>query len=149
MRKLLLVLIITLVPILIYPEEKTTVDKHIITIKAEQQEAVNKGDVEGLKEISSKLERLSTFGDKEWLVNYYLALNNYKICTILYENEKEESQKYLESAKAEVQKSIEGKDDFADSHALFAAILGMEIGFEPQLGMVNGIKTGKEIEKAK
>ncbi len=148
MKRTLLVLLITLISIGIYAEEKATVDSHILTIKTEQQEALNKADVEKFKEISPKLERLSTFGDKEWLVNYYLALNNYRISTILYED-KEMSEKYIESAKEAIQKSIEGKDDFADSHALFSSILGIELGFKPQLGMINGMKIGKEIEKAK
>ncbi len=148
MKRVLLVVFITLVTIGVWAEEKTTVDKHILTIKAEQQEAVNKGDVEKLKEISTKLERLSTFEDKEWLINYYLALNSYRIGTIAYED-KEMSEKYLESAKEVIQKSIKGKDDFADSHALLSTILGMEIGFKPQLAMINGMKSGKEIEKAK
>jgi tetratricopeptide (TPR) repeat protein len=132
----------------IYAEEKVTVDKYIITIKAQQQEAVNKGDIEKLKEISAKLERLSTFEDKNWLVNYYLALNYYRISTTAYDN-KELSEKYLESAKEVIQKSIKGKDDFAESHALFSSILGIEIGFKPQFAMINGMKSGKEIGKAR
>jgi tetratricopeptide (TPR) repeat protein len=148
MKRLLLVVIIILTTVGIRAEEKATVDNHILTIKALQQEAVDKGDIEKLKEVSSKLERLSTFGDKEWLVNYYLALNYYRISTILYNN-KEESEKYLESAKETIQKSIKGKDDFADSHALFSTILGIELGFKPQLAMTNGIQSAKEIEKAK
>ncbi len=147
MNKVLLVAIICF-GLILKAEDKKTVDKHILTIKAEQQEATDKGDIEKLKEISTKLERLSTFGDKEWLVDYYLALNNYKICTILY-NDKEESEKYLESSKETIQKSIEGKDDFADSHALFASVLGMELGFNPKLGMINGMKSAQELEKAK
>jgi tetratricopeptide (TPR) repeat protein len=148
MKRTILLVFISLVSLGIFAEENATVDKHILTIKALQQEAVNKGDVEKFKEISTKLERLSTFGDKEWLVNYYLALNNYRISTIAYDD-KEMSEKYIESAKEAIQKSIEGKDDFADSHALLSSILGIEIGFKPQLGMINGMKSGKEIEEAK
>jgi len=147
MKKALLVMFVFIVLVL-KADDKQTVDEHLLTIKSAQQEAVDEGDVEKLKEISSKLERLSTFGDKEWLVNYYLALNYYRISSILYDN-KEESEKYLESAKEAVQKSIKGKDDFTDSHALFCSILGMEISFKPQLGMVNGMQSGREIEKAK
>ncbi len=148
MKRVLLLLLITLTTIGIRAEEKATVDSHILKIKALQQEAVDKGDIEKLKEISSKLERLSTFGDKEWLVNYYLALNSYRIGTIAYDN-KEMSEKYIESAKETVQKSIKGKDDFSESHALFSSILGIEIGSKPQLGMINGMKSAKAIEKAK
>jgi len=148
MERVLLVIVITLASVGIHAEEKVTVDKHIVTIKAEQQEAVDKGDIEKLKEVSTKLERLSTFGDKEWLVNYYIALNSYRIGTIAYDD-KEMSEKYIESAKESIQKSIKGKDDFAESHALFSSILGMELGFKPQLGMTNGIKSGKAIAKAK
>jgi len=147
MKKVLLVMFICIVMVL-KADDKQTVDEHLLTIKSAQQEAVDKGDIDKLKEISTKLERLSTFGDKEWLVNYNLAFNNYRISTILYEK-KEESQKYLESSKEVIQKSIEGKDDFADSHALLASILGMEIGFKPQLGMTNGMKSAQELEKAK
>jgi tetratricopeptide (TPR) repeat protein len=148
MKKVLLVMFVVFVTVGIKAKEKATVDKQILAIKAEQQDAVNRGDLEKLKEISSKLERLSTFGDKEWLVNYYLALNSYRISTIAYDN-KEMSEKYIESAKEAVQQSIKDKDDFAESHALFSSILGMEIGFKPQLGMINGIQSGNEIEKAK
>jgi len=148
MERVLLVIVITLASIGIHAEEKVTVDKHIVAIKVEQQEAVDKGDIEKLKEVSTKLERLSTFEDKEWLVNYYLALNYYRISTISYED-KEINEKYIELAKEIIQKSIKDKNDFADSHVLLSSILGMEIGFKPGLGMTNGIKSGKEIEKAK
>jgi tetratricopeptide (TPR) repeat protein len=147
MKKALLVMFVFIVLVL-KADDKQTVDEHLLAIKSAQQEAVDEGDVEKLKEISTKLERLSTFGDKKWIVDYYLALNNYRISTILYEN-KEMSEKYLESSKELIQKSIAGKDDFAESHALFTSILGMEIGFKPQLGMTNGIQSGREIEKAK
>jgi len=147
MKKALLIMFVFIVLVL-KADDKQTVDEHLLTIKSAQQEAVDEGDVEKLKEISTKLERLSTFEDKEWLVNYYLALNYYRIGTILYED-KEISEKHIVSAKEAVQKSIAGKDDFADSHALFASILGMEIGFKPELGMTNGMKSAQELEKAK
>jgi len=147
MKKALLIMFVFIVLVL-KADDKQTVDEHLLTIKSAQQEAVDEGDVEKLKEISTKLERLSTFEDKEWLVNYYLALNYYRIGTILYED-KEISEKHIVSAKEAVQKSIAGKDDFADSHALFTSILGMEIGFKPQLAMTNGMQSAKEIEKAK
>ena len=76
------------------------------------------------------------------------ALNSYRISTIAYDD-KEMSEKYIESAKEIIQKSIKDKDDFAESHALFSSILGIEIDFKPQLGMMNGIQSGKEIEQAK
>jgi tetratricopeptide (TPR) repeat protein len=148
MKKVLLVMFVVFVTVGIEAKGKATVDKQILAVKAEQRDAVDKGDLEKLKEISSKLERLSTFGDKEWLVNYYLALNSYRISTIAYDD-KEISEKYIESAKETIQKSIKDKDDFAESHALFSSILGIEIGFKPQLGMINGIQSGKEIEQAK
>ena len=103
MKKVFVVLICFVM--FVYAEEKKTIDKHILAIKALQQEAVNKGDIEKFKEISTKLERLSTFGDKEWLVDYYLALNHYRISTIAYDD-KEMSQKHIEAAKDLVQKSI-------------------------------------------
>lgn len=148
MKKVLLVMFVIFITVGIKAKEKATVDEHILAVKAEQRDAVDKGDLEKLKEISSKLERLATFGDKEWLVNYYLALNSYRISTVAYDN-KEMSEKYIESAKEAVQKSIKDKDDFSESHALFSSILGMEIGFKPHLGMTNGIQSGREIEKAK
>ncbi len=148
MKKVLLVMFIVFVTIGIKAKERATVDKHILAIKSEQRDAVDKGDLEKLKEISSKLERLSTFGDKEWLVNYYLALNSYRISTIAYDN-KEMSEKYIESAKETIRKSIKDKDDFVESHALFSSILGIEIGFKPHLGMINGMQSGKEIEVAR
>lgn len=147
MKKTLVVFILAFLAFNIKAVEKKGVDEHILQIKKEQQEAVDKGDIAKLKEISQQLERLSTFGEKEWLVNYYLALSYYRIGTIA--EDKEVREEYIELAKEKIRKSVKDKDDFAESHALYSSILGMEIEFKPHLGMTNGMKSGKEIEKAK
>ena len=145
MKKLLLLIILVLLPILIKADE-SAIDSLIISLKEEQQEALNKAGVERFKGVKVKFERLSTFGEKEWLINYYLAYNYYRMSTIV--QNKDDSKKYIEEAKKLISKSIEQKDDFVESHALYSSILGFDIGLKPHLGMTNGIKFGQEIAKA-
>jgi tetratricopeptide (TPR) repeat protein len=146
MKKVSLLLLIV-VAMVVRAKEKQTLENHLLSIKVEQQEAINKGDLDKFKELASKLERLSTLGEKEWLVKYYLAFNYYRMAPIT--EDKEISKKYIETAKKVIVESIEGKKDFADSRALYSAILGYEIGLSPQLAMINGMQSGKEIEEAK
>ena len=146
MKKFLLLALICF-GVSVNAEKRSVFGSHIFTIKSQMQEAVNEADVEKFKYVSTQLERLATFGEKEWLVNYYLSLAHYRISVII--SDKELAEKYIESAKEAVQISIKEKDDFADSHALLASILGIEIGFKPNLGMTNGMKSAQELEKAK
>ena len=146
MKELLSILLIGFVPFLGKAQENGLVDSLIITIKAEQKEALNNADTLKLKEIATRLDRLSSFGEKEWLIDYYLAYNYYSMCNLT--QDKKEKGRYIEEAKKMIEKSINKKDDFSESHAFYSSILGMEIGLKPYLGMKNGIKSGKEIEKA-
>lgn len=146
MNKFIIIALIGLIPSWIKAQEKGTVDSLIITIKAEQQEALNIGARQKFKEIATKLERLSTFGEKEWLIDYYLAYDYYQMSNLT--EDKEERKKFVAWAKEMIEKSIEEKKDFSESHALYSSILGLEIGLKPYLGMQNGIKSGKEIAKA-
>ena len=146
MKNFLFVLIIILTPFFLRAEEEVNIDSLIIILKAEQQDALNKGSHQQFKEIGAKLERLSTFGEKGWLTSYYLSCNYYRMSN-LTEN-KEEREKYVEAAKKTIEKSIESKGDFSESHALYSSILGLGIGLKPYLGMKNGMKSGNEIAKA-
>lgn len=144
MKKFLLLTLLLILQISLIADE--SIDSLIIFLKVEQQEALNNADLKKFNDITNKLERLSTFEEKEWLINYYLAYNYYRMSSIA--QDKEESKKFISEAKKYIDKSIELKDDFAESHALYSSILGFEISFKPQLAMVNGIKSGQEIEKA-
>jgi tetratricopeptide (TPR) repeat protein len=146
MKKVSLVLLICFAMV-VKAKEKQTLKKNLLSIKVEQQEAINKGDLDKFKEVASKLERLSTLGEKEWLVKYYLAFNYYRMATVA--EDKKISEKYIEIAKKVIMESIESKKDFADSRALYSTILGYEISFKPQLAMTSGMQSGKEIEEAK
>jgi len=146
MKKFLFILLVGLIPFLAKAQEEVNVDSLIIILKAEQQEALNNGDSQKFKEIGINLERLASFGEKEWLINYYLSYNYYRMSNLT--EDKEENKKYIEAAKKTIEKSIEEKDDFSESHTLYSSILGLEIGIKPHLGMKNGIKSGKEIAKA-
>jgi len=146
MKKFYLIIILLLFPTLTKAEEGTSIDSLIISLKEQQQVALNDADIEKFKQVAVKLERLSTFGERDWLINYYLAYNYYRMSTIT--QDKGDATKYIEEAKKLILKSIEQKDDFVESHALYSSILGLEIGLKPHLGMINGVKSGKEIAKA-
>lgn len=144
MKKFLLLSLLIILPINLMADE--SIDTLIILFKKEQQEALNNADLQKFNDIANKLERLSTFGEKEWLINYYLAYNYYRMSTIT--QDKEESKKYISESKKYILESLELKNSFAESHALYSSVLGYEISLKPQLAMVNGIKSGQEIEKA-
>lgn len=144
MKKFLLLSLLLILPINLMADE--SIDSLIILFKKEQQEALNNADLQKFNDITNKLERLSTFGEKEWLINYYLAYNYYRMSSIT--QDKEESKKYISESKKYILKSLELKNNSAESHALYSSVLGYEISLKPQLAMVNGIKSGQEIEKA-
>jgi len=146
MKRFLLVMFVFFIGISLAAEETLSIDSLVISIKKDQNDALNEGNVLKLKDIGNKLERLATFGEKEWLIDYYLAYNYYMMNNFTQDNK--EKEKWVEEAKTIIERSIGKKDDFSESHALYSSILGLEIGLKPYLGMKNGIKSGKEIEKA-
>ncbi len=144
MKKFLLLTLLLIIPVISRANE--SIDSLVIFLKKEQREALNNADLTKFIDVANKLERLSTFGEKEWLINYYLAYNYYRMTSIT--QDKEESNKFISEAKKYIQKSVELKDDFAEGRALYSSILGFEISFKPELTMTNGIKSIQEIEKA-
>jgi tetratricopeptide (TPR) repeat protein len=146
MKNSLVVFFIFLIPLLLWGEEKIDIDSLIISVKLEQQEALNNGDSDAFKTVGSKLERMLTFEERLWLIEYYQAYNFYRVSNLI--EEKEEKENYIMEAKKHIEKSIEENSEFSESHALYSSILGLEIGIKPYLGMKNGIKSAEEIKKA-
>ena len=144
MKKFLVV--ISLLIVTVNLKAGDSVDSMIVSLKVDQQEALNQGDMDKFTDIANKLERLSTFGEKEWLIHYYLSYNYYRMSTI--SEDEEASGKYIEQAKKWIEKSLEEKGDFAESHILYSSVLGFEIGINPRLAMTNGVKSVREVEKA-
>jgi tetratricopeptide (TPR) repeat protein len=144
MKKFLLLALLLIIPVITSADE--SIDSLIIFLKKEQKEALNNADLTKFNDVANKFERLSTFKEKEWLINYYLAYNYYRMSSIT--QDKEESKKFINESKKYIQKSLELKDDFVEARALYSSILGFEISLKPQLTVTNGIKSIQEIDKA-
>lgn len=61
---------------------------------------------------------------------------------------KEEFEKYIKRAKADVETLLETNKRWAKAHALKAGLLSMEMAMNPSKGMLLGPKSGKHIAKA-
>ncbi len=123
-----------------------TLDSIIVQAKGGIQTALETRDIGTLQQARNVLERLLAAGEREWLIRYYLAYADYRLSTIA--EKKELARGYLEDGISQAKKSIELKGDFAETHALLSSLYGQEIGFKPELGMTNGIKSGREMGRA-
>ncbi|HEY5535557.1 MAG TPA: hypothetical protein VIL99_11585 [Ignavibacteria bacterium] len=81
--------------------------------------ALNTYDEKDLLKVRGEFERILQLKMNEWVVNYYMAYIDYNIATSgMKDQDNEKIKKYTQSGFAVIDKSIEQKDDFADSYVL-------------------------------
>lgn len=149
----LLILILTLTNV--WGHEGAAIDSMIIKGKAQLQSALNSWDLSQLLNARAFFERLQQDQTYPWLIHFYIGYADSRITEYFFsknpsknDDAKEQAQKYIEDCIAQLEKSIELKDDFAESYALMSSILGKKIGLSPIKGVFLGPKSGGMIGKA-
>lgn len=95
-------------------------------------------------DILSDVEENSTY-----LLFYYVALTDYRLVTYnMSIDDKEEAQRYNEEASKYLERAMKMNPDFSESYALYATILGVEIGLNPMKGISLGPKVSEYLAKA-
>jgi hypothetical protein len=95
----------------------------LLETKKELDAAFNRSDLPELKKVRGKFERLHQLKKDPWLVDYYIALTDYRIAiSNLGGGNKDEIKKYTLAGIESIDKSISAKDDFADAYVLKLAL---------------------------
>ena len=91
----------------------------ILKAKKNLTTTMNNFDEKDLLKCRGEFERILQLKTNEWIVNYYLAYIDYSVSTAaMGSNDVDKVKKYTLSAFTLIDKSIEQKDDFADSYVL-------------------------------
>ncbi len=93
----------------------------MIKAKKNLTEAINSMDEKQLLKVRGEYERILQLKTDEWLVNYFIAYVDYNLAYTGMSNGKndiEKMKKYNTSAIEIINKSIEQKNDFSESHIL-------------------------------
>lgn len=155
MKTLVLVAMVTCLSLSLfcptYGEEESQVEFQSLIIEAKNlmERGMDLWDLKTLMNARGIFEKILTAQEKDFLSHYYLAYADYRIC-ILYISQKEKkiAYDYLEDGIKHLKRSIELNENFSESNALFASLLGLKIGFKWYLGMSLGPKAGSYFERA-
>lgn len=133
----------------IYSQNNNQIDELIIQGKALVQEGFTKLDGGILIKARAHFERLLQQNQMPWLIHYYLGYIDYRLNLYFQsKNDNDSSIKYLDDGIQHLKKSIQLKEDFAESHALLSILLGQKISTDPSLGMQLGPEAGFELQRA-
>ncbi|MDZ7401161.1 MAG: tetratricopeptide repeat protein [candidate division KSB1 bacterium] len=122
----------------------------ILQGKEKLKQAENTWQEADLLQARAFFERLITAQPTEaWLVQYYLALADYRLTTFYFTIEAQDKAKaFLDDGIEQLQNCVTSKPDFAEAHSLLGALYGNKIAVNPFSAMVLGPKSGKEMAKA-
>jgi tetratricopeptide (TPR) repeat protein len=93
----------------------------IMKAKKNLHTAMNNFEEKDLLKVRGEFERILQLKKNMWIVNYWIAYIDYSIATSAMEEKSRDNdkvKKYTESALALTDKSMEEKDDFADTYVL-------------------------------
>jgi hypothetical protein len=91
--------------------------------KKNLQTAANKVDEKELIKVRGQFERILQLKKDEWLVNYWIALTDYTLAVIKFQNEdKDGTKKYTEAGFETLDKVIEKNPNFSDAYVLQLAL---------------------------
>lgn len=138
------------VTVLSFAQTQNDFSSMIIQGKEKLKQAENTWQEADLLQARAFFERLLTAYSKEaWLVQYYIALADYRLTTFYFTIEAQDKAKaFIDDGIDQLQSCVETKPDFAEAHSLLSALYGNKIAVNPFSGMVLGPKSGKEMAKA-
>lgn len=126
------------------------IDSLIISGKHLLQAAVNSWEEPNLIQARGYFERLVPDETYPWLVQYYVALADYRLVNFYNSRKNTEAAKnYLEDGIQRLDAAIARQPDFPDAHSLLSSLLGIKIGLTPWLGITLGAKSAGEMETAR
>jgi len=127
-----------------------SIDSLIISGKKLLQAAVNTWEEPQLIQARGYFERLLQDETYPWLVQYYMALADYRLLNFYNSRKNAEAAKnYLEDGITRLEAAIARQPDFPEAHSLLSSLLGIKIGLAPWLGITLGAKSGSEMETAR
>ncbi|KAA3602900.1 MAG: hypothetical protein DWQ06_06145 [Calditrichaeota bacterium] len=103
---------------------------------------------------NAKAERILgvTPSDHLFLTHYYIGYINWRLGIVVRgedtDENKDKAGEYFKKAQEHLEKSIEFKEDFAESRLLLSSVYGNRIGLNAFLGMFLGSKASSEINQA-
>lgn len=146
-RLLLLSLILCTAPI--YGQGLSVVDSLILQGKEQIQKAVDAWDFHQMLAARAFFERLLNDPTYPWLIHYYIGYTDLRILNYCFsKKDKGKAKKFVEDGIEHLKKSIELKEDFAESYALLSSLYGNKIGLNPLLGITLGPKSARMQKKA-
>lgn len=128
---------------------ETDIDLRLGEARAELEKAINAWNEEAIMRARAGFERLLDRGGRDWLVRYYIALADYRVAIWhLSAQNKDAVRPFLDEAEKLLEESLDAEPDFAESHALLGAVLGLKIGLKPISGMWIGPRIGGILAEA-
>ncbi|MBC8180170.1 hypothetical protein H8E88_03515 [candidate division KSB1 bacterium] len=126
-----------------------TFNNLIIQGKDQIQTAENQWDEKSLLESRAHFERVLILGEKEWLVNYYIAYCDYQLTNwAMSKQDKSSIKKYTNDGIKKLKECLKLRPNFADAYGLLSSFYGNKIALSPWTGFWYGPKSGKAISKA-
>ncbi len=113
------------------------------------QSGVDQWKLDTLLNARGIFERTLSVREKDYLSHYYLAYADYRLCVMYFsQKDNKNAAKYIDEGIDHLERSIELKPNFAESHALLASLYGFKIGLKWYLAMTLGPKSASCFDKA-
>jgi tetratricopeptide (TPR) repeat protein len=136
MKKTLLILALLIIVIFagnLYPQDEEFINA-MVKAKKNLNTALNTYDEKDLLKVRGEFERTLQLKKNVWVVYYFMGLVDYHLATSFMSEKKKDNEKvkkYTESGLANTDKSLETRDDFADTYVLRMALQYNRWSYEP------------------
>jgi len=145
MRKLIILSPVLLAPCL----WGQTLSEYVVQGKEKIAAASSVWDKDKMLEARAHFERILAMGEKEWLLNYYIAYCDYHLATYAFsEEDKKSTMGFVNDGLARLKRSIRENSEFAGSYALMSSLYGYKINLRPWAGFLYGPRVGKYLATA-
>ncbi|MCK4577484.1 MAG: hypothetical protein KAU50_01760 [Candidatus Marinimicrobia bacterium] len=145
MRKLIILGLVLLAPCL----WGQTLGEYVVQGKEKIASAVSSWDKDKMLSARAHFERVLALGEKEWLLNYYIAYCDYRLATYaLSEEDKKSTMGFINDGLARLKRSIQQNSEFAESYALMSSLYGLKINLRPWAGFLYGPRSGRYLATA-
>ncbi|MFB0516562.1 MAG: hypothetical protein ACETWG_08155 [Candidatus Neomarinimicrobiota bacterium] len=122
---------------------------YIVQGKDKIEAAVSGWDQGRMLEARAYFERVLAMGEQEWLLNYYIAYCDYRLCNHAFSiNDKKAAGRFVNDGLKRLKSSTMENPEFGDAFALMSSLYGFKISLRPWTGFFYGPKAGQLIATA-